>query len=125
MTLIENEKEAGKSYINKLAAAERQLAAAIQMYFLCLDPVAIHTVSSAAHTILANLLEHRGKDASIHGVVYGFLRAARDLNEGKITEDEIREWGDGALGSGLIPYNQKMTMAAMAMADMKTSAHLS
>ena len=29
------------------------------------------------------------------------------------------------LGSGLIPYNQKMTMTAMAMADMKTSAHLS
>lgn len=29
------------------------------------------------------------------------------------------------LGSRLIPYNQKMTMTAMAMADMKTSAHLS
>ena len=29
------------------------------------------------------------------------------------------------LGSGLIPYNQKMTMTAIAIADMKTSAHLS
>ena len=29
------------------------------------------------------------------------------------------------LGSGLIPYNQKITMTAMAMADIKTSAHLS
>lgn len=32
---------------------------------------------------------------------------------------------DRKLGSGLIPYNQKMTAMAMAMADMKTSAHLS
>ena len=29
------------------------------------------------------------------------------------------------LGSGLIPYNQKMIVTAIVMADKKTSAHLS
>lgn len=73
------------------------MAAAIKMYFLELDPLAIHIVSSAAHNILADMLNHRGKDASIHGIVYGLLRAARDLKEGQIQEAEIRAWGDEAL----------------------------
>ncbi|MDQ2092306.1 hypothetical protein [Marimonas arenosa] len=97
MEIIKSEQEKGRRFINKLSVGERQLAAAIQMYFLELDPLAIHTVSSAAHNVLADLLQERGKDASVHGVVYGFFRAAKDLHSGEITEDDIRKWGDGAL----------------------------
>lgn len=97
MELIKNEQEEGRTFINKLSVAERQLTAAIGMYFLELDPLAIHTVSSAAHNVLADLMKERGKDASIHAIEYGCLRAAKDLHEGKITEDYIRAWGGGAL----------------------------
>lgn len=97
MELIGNELEKGRKFINKLSAGERQLSAAIKMYFLEMDPVAIHTVSSAAHNVFADLLKDRGKDPSVHGVLYGLLRAAKDLHDGKLTEDNIREWGDSAL----------------------------
>lgn len=95
--LIKNEQEKRKIFINKLSVGERQLTAAIRMYFLKEDPLAIHIVSSAAHNVLADLMKERGKDASVHGIVYGLLRAAKDLHEGEITEDEIRAWGEGAL----------------------------
>lgn len=97
MEIIKSDREKGRTFINKLSVGERQLAAAIRMYFLSEDRLAIHTVSSAAHNVLADLLKDRGKDASVHGNVYGLLRAARDLHEGEITEDDIRAWGDGAL----------------------------
>lgn len=97
MEIIKNELDKGRVFINKLSAGERQLAAAIRLYFLNEDPLAIHTVISAAHNLLADLLNSRGKDPSVHGLVYGALRAARDLREGAITEEHIRAWGDGAL----------------------------
>lgn len=98
MEVIKNEKEKGRQFINKLSVGERQLAAAaIRMYFLELDPLAVHTVSSAAHNVLADLLQDRGKDASVHGVIYGIMRAAKDLHSGEITEGDIQKWGDGAL----------------------------
>ena len=97
MELIKGDREKGRTFINKLSVGERHLAAAIRMYFLNVDPLATHIVSSAAHNILADLLKDRGKDASIQGVTYGLLRAAKDLHRGQITEDEIRSWGEGAL----------------------------
>lgn len=96
MEVIKSEQEKGRSFVNKLSVGERQLAAAIRMYFLELDPLAIHTVSSAAHNVLADLLQERGKDASVHGVIYGIIRAAKDLHSGAITEKEIQNWGEGA-----------------------------
>lgn len=97
MEIVKNTGEKGKLFINKLSAGERQLSAAIRMYFLEEEPLAIHTVASAAHNVLSDLLSHRGKDASIHGVIYGLLRAAKDLQEGELTEDEVRAWGEDAL----------------------------
>ena len=79
MEIVKNEREKGRKYINKLSVGERQLAAAIKMYFLEMDPLAIHTVSSAAHNILADLMKDRRKDASIHSFVVGLFSAARDL----------------------------------------------
>lgn len=97
MEIIKGDSEKGRTFINKLSVGERQLAAAIRMYFLNEDTLAIHILSSAAHNVLADLLNDRGKDASVHGAIYGVLRAAKDLRDGAISEDEIRGWGDGAL----------------------------
>lgn len=51
---------AAKLHITKLAAAERQLRAAIRMYFSGEDDLAIHTVASATYRLLADLKAERG-----------------------------------------------------------------
>jgi len=49
-------------YVNKLAAARRQLDAAIRMKFLGEDELAIHTVAAAAYRILCEPKAKRGRD---------------------------------------------------------------
>jgi hypothetical protein len=49
-----------KLTISKLDAAKRQLETAIVLYFHEADPVAIHTLSAAAHAILDDLSRTRG-----------------------------------------------------------------
>lgn len=44
-----------KIQISKLDAAKRQLETAVKLYFNDLDPVSIHTLSFAAHSILSDL----------------------------------------------------------------------
>ena len=89
MEIIKNEAEAGKLLINKLASAERQLAAAIRMYFMEEDPLAIHTLASAAHNLYADLLRHRGKDPAFYLVVFGLLATAKEYIAGKVSEDDL------------------------------------
>lgn len=49
-------------YITKIAAADRQLRAAIRMFFYREDDLAIHTLGSAAYQIVNDLKQHRGRD---------------------------------------------------------------
>lgn len=51
-----------KIHVTKLAAAQRQLGAAIRMFFAGEDELAVHTVASAAYRILTDLKSERGKD---------------------------------------------------------------
>jgi len=51
-----------KVHVTKLAAAQRQLRAAIRMFFAGEDELAVHTVASASYRILADLKEERGRD---------------------------------------------------------------
>jgi hypothetical protein len=46
--------------ITKLDAALRQLQTAVRLYFSDADPVSIHTLTAAAHRILADLAKARG-----------------------------------------------------------------
>lgn len=48
----------------------------------------------------------------------------RDRNHAKAVE-ELVDQTDGLIGPIVIAHNQNMTVAAMTIADMKTSAHLS
>jgi hypothetical protein len=95
--LIENTREEGKIFVNKLSAAERQCAAAIRMYFLEEDELAVHTVASAALNLYADLMKGRGKDPAIHGQMYGLFRAARDIIEGEFSLDDFDNWGEEGL----------------------------
>ena len=49
-------------HLTKLAAARRQLCAAIRMYFAGEDELAVHTVASAAYRIIVDLKSSRGRD---------------------------------------------------------------
>ena len=51
-----------KIYVTKLAAAQRQLRAAIRMYFYGEDELAVHTVASAAYCLISDLKSQRGRD---------------------------------------------------------------
>ncbi len=51
--------------LTKLDAAKRQLETAVTLYFNDRDPVSIHTLTCAAHEILATLNKKRGNPPSI------------------------------------------------------------
>lgn len=73
-------------HITKLAAAERQLRAAIRMYFDGEDDLAIHTVASAAHHLLADLKADRGMDEAADSILTSFFYAVRDYRRGTLPE---------------------------------------
>jgi len=54
--------DSGTIYITKLAAAQRQLRAAIRMFFSGEDELAVHTVAFAAYKVLSDLKADRGRD---------------------------------------------------------------
>jgi hypothetical protein len=51
--------------LSKTEAGKRQLESAIRMYFEDYDPVATHTVASAAYEVIRGLCHHQGKKVSI------------------------------------------------------------
>ncbi|MYH58953.1 MAG: hypothetical protein F4145_13380 [Boseongicola sp. SB0675_bin_26] len=97
MEIVKSEAETGKVLINKLAAAEQQLAAAIRMYFMEEDALAIHSVASAAHSLYADLLRHRGKDPAFHIFGFGVLSVAKRYVDGDLTNKDLESWGEGTL----------------------------
>jgi hypothetical protein len=74
----------GTVLINKIAAAIRQLDAAIRMFFAKEDELAIHTVASAAFRILRDITEKRGKHFTAEVLRHGFYVMARQYAEGKL-----------------------------------------
>jgi hypothetical protein len=72
-------------HVTKLAAAQRQLDAAIRMTFGDEDELAIHTVVAAAYRILRDLKNKRGsKDEWVDGLNRGLFYIARDFAAGKM-----------------------------------------
>jgi hypothetical protein len=55
-------KASAKVHVTKLAAAQRQLRAAVRIFFAGEDELAVHTVASAAYRLLSDLKAHRGRD---------------------------------------------------------------
>ncbi len=79
-------KDSGKIYVTKLAAAQRQLCAAIRMFFAGEDELAVHTVASAAYRLLRDLKAERGRDeAADHYLTYIFY-AVRDYRRGELPD---------------------------------------
>jgi hypothetical protein len=86
-----------KIHVTKLAAAERQLKAAIRLYFGEEDELAVHTVAAAAYRLLADLKAERGMDEAADAYFTSFFYVIRDYRRGSLpahlTENlEFMEW---------------------------------
>jgi hypothetical protein len=79
----------GTLRILKLAAAQRQLDAAIRMTFADEDSLAITTVAAAAYGILRNIAEKRGRKVLAEEWRDGVLGVARALARGTLAKEEI------------------------------------
>jgi len=84
-------------HVTKLAAAQRQLRAAIRMFFVGEDALAIHTVASAAYHILSDLKVERGRDEVGDNYLTAIFYCVRDYRRGTLpsylTEDsEAMKW---------------------------------
>jgi hypothetical protein len=84
---------AAELHVSKLAAAQRQLDAAIRMFFGEEDELAIHTVVSAAYSIISDLKSKRGRDESVDFLMRGIFYACRNFTVGEVSEVELRRKG--------------------------------
>lgn len=72
----------------KLAAAQRQIDAAIRMLFLGEDELAIYTVAAAAHGILRDVMRKRGRSSAAEAVRDGIRGVANALAAGTLSDKE-------------------------------------
>lgn len=89
-----------KLHLTKLAAAERQLRAAIRLYFAGEDELAIHTIASAAYRLLADLKTERGMDEAANAYLTSIFYVVRDYRRGTLpnemtSDPEFMEWVRG------------------------------
>jgi hypothetical protein len=77
-------------HISKIAAASRQLDAAIRMFFKKEDDLAIHTIASASFRILRDVTEKRGKNFTADVLRNGIYAMARLYAGGRLPEDQLK-----------------------------------
>ncbi|MAZ87764.1 MAG: hypothetical protein CL693_08960 [Cellvibrionaceae bacterium] len=73
-------------HINKLSAAKRQLQAAIRMYFLPEDELAVQTVAAAAYGLLKDIKKSRGKSEAADTYLVSVFYLVRDFHRGTLPE---------------------------------------
>ena len=71
-------------YVNKLAAAKRQLQAAIRMFFMPEDELAVHTVAAAAYGLLKDIKSSRGMSEAADSYLTTFFYVVRDYRRGTL-----------------------------------------
>lgn len=90
-------KQMPRVHVTKLAAAQRQLRAAIRMFFAQEDELAVHTVASAAYRLIADLKNGRGRDEVADYYLISVFYVVRDYHRGRLpkhfTDDpEAMKW---------------------------------
>lgn len=73
-------------HVTKLAAAKRQLQAAIRLFFLREDDLAVHTVASAAYGLLKDLKRDRGKNEAADSYRNTIFYLVRDFRRGVLPD---------------------------------------
>jgi hypothetical protein len=85
-------------YINKIAAASRQLNLAIRLFFAKEDELGIHTLAWAAFTILRNLFKHRRGHLFMAEVLRnGIYSMAHQYADGSMSKDMLNRVENSAL----------------------------
>jgi len=75
-----------KIHVTKLAAAGRQLRAALRMYFAEEDDLAIHTIAAASYRLLADLKAERGMNEAANVYLTSIFYVIRDYRRGSLPE---------------------------------------
>lgn len=79
--------ETAEVYVNKIAAAQRQLDAAIRMTFAGEDELAIHTIAAAAYSVLRDIKKKKkDKNELKDQIGNGLFAIAKDLVDGTLSE---------------------------------------
>jgi hypothetical protein len=71
-------------HINKLAAAKRQIQAAIRMFFAPEDEIAVHTVAGAAYGLLKDLKKARWMSEAADAYLTSIFYVVRDFHRGTL-----------------------------------------
>ncbi len=71
-------------HVTKLAAAKRQLQAAIRLFFMEEDELAIHTVASASYGLLKDMKRERGQSEAADSYLTTFFYLVRDFRRGTL-----------------------------------------
>lgn len=82
MTIMED--TGATVHITKLAAAQRQLRAAIRLYFIGEDELAIHTVASAAYRLINDLKAARGMNEAADVYLTSIFYVVRSFRRGTL-----------------------------------------
>lgn len=96
---MDDEKQ-GAVLITKIEATRRQLHAAIRMYFMQIDELAVHTVAGAVFNLTSDILSKRKSsvrtDKSIIGKLHwktGLFTILRDFAQGTLPSEVIKtDW---------------------------------
>lgn len=73
-------------HVNKLAAAKRQLRAAIRMFFMPEDELAVHTVAAASYGLLKGIKRDRGLNESADAYLTSIFYVVRDFRRGTLPD---------------------------------------
>jgi hypothetical protein len=87
-------------HITKIAAAKRQLEAAIRMFFTREDELAIHTVAAAAFRVLRDIKGKRGSSFAADVMKEALYDFTRRYMEGTLRADEVEH----LKAAGLLPF---------------------
>jgi hypothetical protein len=84
--------EQSEILISKMAAAQRQLDAAIRMIFHEEDELAIYTVIAAAHRVLRDIMSKRGRSAAAEAIKDNIRGIANALVQGTLPDNHRDEF---------------------------------
>jgi len=80
-----------KIIVLKITAAQRQLDAAVRMYFSNEDPLAAYTVAAASNRILRDLISEKGESAATHILHQAFNHSLEQAVE--MIDNRLRDEG--------------------------------
>jgi hypothetical protein len=83
--------------ISKIAAAQRQLDAAIRMFFDQEDELAIHTVAAAAFQVLRDVTKKRGRHFTLEVFRTGIWVIAKQYADGTLPPDKLAMFKQSAI----------------------------